>query len=84
MTSTRTVLLLALVALPLRAEIVDRILAVVGNRVITWSDVVAEANYQAFLDSQEPVTPAKLLPREPREPKEPNPPKRPNSPKEPN
>ena len=71
MTSTRTVLLLALVALPLRAEIVDRILAVVGNRVITWSDVVAEANYQAFLDSQEPVTPAKLLPREPREPKEP-------------
>ena len=71
MTSTRTVLLLALVALPLRAEIVDRILAVVGNRVITWSDVLAEANYQAFLGGQEPATPADLLPREPREPKEP-------------
>ena len=77
MTSIRTVLLLALVALPLRAEIVDRILAVVGNRVITWSDVLAEANYEAFLGGQEPVTPAKLLPREPREPKEPSQPREP-------
>jgi len=61
----RTVLLLALVALPLRAEIVDRILAVVGTRVITWSDVLAETNYQAFLGGQEPVTPDKSLPRDP-------------------
>ncbi|HEY7679162.1 MAG TPA: hypothetical protein VIC04_01495, partial [Terriglobia bacterium] len=47
-------LLLALAAWPLRAEIVDRILAVAGNRVITWSAARAEANYQAFRDGREP------------------------------
>lgn len=47
-------LLLSLFLLPLRAEIVDRLLAVVGDRVITWSGALAEANYQAFLRGQQP------------------------------
>jgi hypothetical protein len=47
------ILLLALLAVSARAEIVDRIVAVAGNRVITWSDVVAEARYQAFVAGRE-------------------------------
>lgn len=47
-------LLLVLYLLPLRAEIVDRLLAVVGDRVITWSGALAEVNCQAFLHGQEP------------------------------
>ncbi|MDP2734686.1 MAG: hypothetical protein Q8P12_00605, partial [bacterium] len=53
-------LLLGLAVLPLRAEIVDRTLAVVGDRVVTWSDVMAEANYQAFLNGRQPPDPAEL------------------------
>ncbi len=40
---------------PLRAEIVDRIVAVADGRVITWSATLAEANYQAFRDGQDPL-----------------------------
>ncbi len=47
---------LLLAALPVRAEIVDRILAVVGDRVITWSEACAEADYQAFRSEQDPPT----------------------------
>ena len=47
-------LLLGLAAWPLRAEIVDRILAVVGDRVLTWSAALAEAHYQAFREGREP------------------------------
>jgi hypothetical protein len=47
---------LLLAALPLRSEIVDRVLAVVGERVITWSEVCAEAEYQAFRDALDPPT----------------------------
>jgi hypothetical protein len=50
----RVLLILALAALTARAEIVDRIVAIAGNRVITWSDVVAEARYQAFLANEAP------------------------------
>ena len=56
-------LLLALWQLPLPAEIVDRVVAAVGNRMISWSDLLAEADYQAFLAGQ--------LPQEPKEPQEP-------------
>lgn len=50
---------LLLAAPPGRGEIVDRILAVVGNggasaRVITWSAAYEEANYQAFRKGEEP------------------------------
>ena len=45
----------AWLAAPLRAEIVDRIVAVVDGRVITWSSALAEANYQAFRDGREPL-----------------------------
>ena len=45
-------LLLVAPLAPLRAEIVDRIVAVVGGRVITWSDLAREARYQAFLKGQ--------------------------------
>ena len=41
--------MVALLAFAAQAEIVDRIVAVAGNRVITWSDVLAEARYQAFV-----------------------------------
>ncbi len=41
---------------PLRAEIVDRIVAVVDGRVITWSAALAEANYRALRNGQAPVT----------------------------
>ena len=47
-------LLLFLWLMPLRAEIVDRIAAVVGDRVIPRSAALAEARYQAFLSGQEP------------------------------
>jgi hypothetical protein len=47
--------LLARCPLPIRAEIVDRIVAVVNGRVIAWSAALAEANYQAFRSGQEPV-----------------------------
>ena len=47
-------LLLFLWLMPLRAEIVDRIAAVVGDRVIPRSAALAEARYQAFLNGQEP------------------------------
>jgi len=39
----------------MRAEIVDRIVAVVDGRVIAWSAALAEANYQAFRKGGEPV-----------------------------
>ena len=68
MTSIRIFLLLTLTLSPLQAEIVDRILAVVGTRVITWSDVVAETNYQAFLGGREPPPTPDLTAREPNEP----------------
>lgn len=54
-TPIRTLFLLLL--LPpalLRGEIVDRLVAVVGNRILAWSDVVREARYQAFLNGKEP------------------------------
>ena len=52
----RSVILLAfLLLVPLRAEIVDRIVAVVDGRVITWSAALAEANYQAFQNGQPPL-----------------------------
>lgn len=38
-----------------QAEIVDRIVAVVDGRVIAWSAAMAEANYQAFRNGQEPL-----------------------------
>ena len=50
-------LLLALWQLPLPAEIVDRVVAVVGNRMISWSDLLAEADYQAFLAGHPPMEP---------------------------
>lgn len=50
----RACLLLALLVSPARAEVVDRILAVVNNRVLTWSAVRAEASYDAFLNGQPP------------------------------
>jgi len=50
-----TFCLVLLLAVPLRAEIVDRIVAVVDGRVITWSAMLAEANYRAFRNGQEPV-----------------------------
>ncbi|MBI3896628.1 MAG: hypothetical protein HY313_11930 [Acidobacteria bacterium] len=53
-------LLLAFSLFPLRAEIIDRILAVVGDQIVTWSDVVAEANYQALLNGQQPPDSAEL------------------------
>jgi len=43
-------------AAPLQSEIVDRVVAVVDGRVITWSAAVAEANCQAFASGQPPVT----------------------------
>lgn len=64
----RPLLLLALLALPAPAEIVDRLIAVAGSRVITWSDVQWEARYQAFLLGQEPPGPDTLAPKEAREP----------------
>jgi len=57
-------LLLGLTVLPLRAEIVDRTLAVVGDRVVTWSELMAEANYQAFLNGRQPPDTAGLGQRE--------------------
>lgn len=48
------ILLLVVLAAAARAEIVDRMVAVAGDRVITWSDLVAEARYQAFLGNEEP------------------------------
>ena len=51
-----------------RAEIVDRMVAVAGGRVITWSDLVAEARYQAFLANQEPPEPEELARPETQEP----------------
>jgi len=66
--SIRTLLLLALVASAARAEIVDRIVAVAGSRVVTWSDVLAEARYQAFLAGREPPPPDELARPESSEP----------------
>lgn len=48
--------IILLFAAPLRSEIVDRIVAVVDGRVITWSGAAAEANCQAFRSGQPPVT----------------------------
>lgn len=53
-------LLVVLAASAARAEIVDRIVAVAGSRVITWSDLAAEARYQAFLANEEPPGPDNL------------------------
>lgn len=64
----RSLLWLALLALPARAEIVDRLLAVAGTRVITWSDVLWEARYQAFLLGEEPPEPGALAQKETKEP----------------
>ncbi|MBI4465134.1 MAG: SurA N-terminal domain-containing protein [Acidobacteria bacterium] len=65
----RTCLLLTVFFLsPLRAEIVDRILAVVGDQVVTWSDVMEEANYQAFLNGRQPPDSAELDRKENRQP----------------
>ncbi|MBI4463514.1 MAG: hypothetical protein HY647_02310 [Acidobacteria bacterium] len=47
-------LLLTALLLPARAEIVDRVLAVVGSRVFTWGALYAEASYDAFLHGQPP------------------------------
>jgi len=52
--TTRTLFLLFLLPMLLRGEIVDRLVAVVGNRILTWSDVASEARYQAFLNGEEP------------------------------
>ena len=63
-------LLLGLAVWPLRAEIVDRILAVAGNRVITWSAALPEANYQAFREGREPPSwgsPASAIPDDARQ-----------------
>ena len=68
MASIRIVLLWGLVLIPMNAEIVDRVLAVSGNRVITWSDMLVEANYQALLIAQDPPLPRDLERREAREP----------------
>ena len=58
MGSIRTcLLLLTLWQLPLPAEIVDRVVAVVGNQMISWSDLLAEADYQAFLAGHPPMEP---------------------------
>lgn len=46
--------MLALLALPVRAQMVDRILATVGDRVITWSELLEEERYQAFLSNKPP------------------------------
>ena len=61
-------LLAALVALAARAEIVDRVIAVAGSRVITWSDLAAEARYQAFLANRQPPGPDELARPEIRDP----------------
>ena len=50
-----TILLLCAAGIAARAEIVDRIVAVVDERVLTWSGALAEANYQAFRNGSEPV-----------------------------
>ena len=50
------ILLLAVSASLLHAEIVDRIVALVDGRVITESAALEEANYQAFDQNLEPVT----------------------------
>lgn len=68
MAPIRTVLLLAFLGLAARAEIVDRMVAVAGNRVITWSDVMAEARYEAFLLGREPPPPDDLARPDAREP----------------
>ena len=62
------ILLLVVLAAAARAEIVDRMVAVVGDRVITWSDLVAEARYQAFLANEGPPDAEELARPEIREP----------------
>ena len=47
--------ILVLVSLAARAEIVDRIVAVVGGRAIAWSAVDEEARYQAFRKGEQPT-----------------------------
>jgi hypothetical protein len=49
------ILLLALHEAPVRAEIVDRIVAVVDGRVITRSAALEEENVRAFQNGEEPV-----------------------------
>ena len=49
------VLVLWAANLSAHAEIVDRIVAVVDGRVVAWSAAMAEANYQAFRNGEEPV-----------------------------
>ena len=61
-------LLAALAAWTGRAEIVDRIVAVAGNRVITWSDLEREACYRAFLANEAPPGPEELARAEVRDP----------------
>ena len=55
----KPVLVLLFLTWPARAEIVDRLLAVVGNQAITWSSLRAEANYDAFLNDL-PLPPRSL------------------------
>ena len=40
-----------------RAEIIDRVVAVVGSEPITWSDVVKEARLEAYFNGQPPPDP---------------------------
>lgn len=56
----RLCLLFLLVPSLLHAEIVDRIAAIVGNSVITSSEIMEEANYRAYINSQPPVDDARM------------------------
>lgn len=56
MTILRQLTMVLLLAAWAQAEIVDRVVAVVDGHVLTFSAALAEANYQAFRGSREPVT----------------------------
>lgn len=58
--SILAILVVALAAAAGRAEIVDRVMAVAGDRVVTWSDLVMEADYQAFLANEAPPSAKEL------------------------
>jgi hypothetical protein len=64
----QALLLATLTAPAARAEIVDGVVAVAGTRVITWSDLAAEARYQAFLANETPPGPDELARPEIRDP----------------
>ncbi len=48
-------LILLLGAALARAEVVDRIVATVGEEVVTWSELQSEASYQAFRAGEAPA-----------------------------